>query len=401
MLRIYFSSIVLVVLSGFITHCGAQDSRPLMEQYLHSGQLRQGEMALESQLQKNPKDDQARFGLGLIRIVRAVETMGQSFYQVGLKPTSNWVPFVRLPIPHNPEPNPVSYLSFRRILDQFTTDMAQAEATLAAITDDEVKLPLRLAHIKIDLDGDGQATDQFLEMLNKLMGAPPELLKANPEFLVHFDRGDVAWLRAYCHLLGAMLEIYLSVDTEADFYFFAKEHFPRVKPFLTADEENRLRGKQMMQTFSIQFKEPKRLSRFRHHLLDVAKLNRETWRYIRAETDDQYEWLPNAKQKGVFNLPVRDEMITTWLTMMGELESMLEGKSLIPMDFFGNTRGKGLNVKTLLEDPPQSIDFNSVMQQGPAAKYLETGTNMNFEGISAVMRAFDNPMRMGYFAWFN
>jgi hypothetical protein len=152
---------------------------------------------------------------------------------------------------------------------------------------------------------------------------------------------------------------------------------------------------------SIPFKEPKRLSRFRHHLLHVAKLNRETWRFIRAETDDQYEWLPNPKQKGIFNLPVRDEMINTWLTMMGELESMLEGKTLIPMDFFGNARGQGLNVKTLLEDPPSSIDIHSLMQQGPAAKYLDTGTNMNFEGISAVMRAFDNPLRMGYFAWFN
>lgn len=386
----------------FHTLLYAKDPQPpLVEQYLQSGQWKSGELALEAQLRKHPNDDQARFGLGLLRIVRGVERMGQSFFDYGLKPTSSWVPFVRLPIPTNPDPQPVSYRKFRAVFDDFQRDLAEAERTLAAITDDQVKLPIRLALIRIDLDGDGNATDKFVDILTKLMGSRPELLKDNPDFRVHFDRGDVAWFRAYCHLLSSMLDLYLALDNEADFYFFAKDHFPRVKPFLSQAEEKQLRDKCMMRSSTITFKEPARLNSFRHHMIAVCQLNRETWRYIRAETDDDYEWLPNAKQKGIFGMPVNSNMVDAWLSMMTELEAVLEGKKLLPTDMIMNTQGKGLNLKTFLEEPPNQFDFNKLLQDGPSAKYLENGDMMNFNALMRVFSVFDNPLRMGYFAWFN
>lgn len=391
---------LVVVLWCFYSLQAFEERPPLVEKYLHSGQLQAGEHALQAALRKNPKDDEARFGLGLLQIVRGVERLGQSFFDHGLKSTNNWAPFVRLPVPTNPDPAPISYARFRRILDDFCKDMAQADTTLAAITEDHVKLRVRLAGIKIDLDGDGQATDRFMDILTKLMGSPPDLLKTNPEFRVHFDRGDVAWFRAYCHLLCSMLELYLAIDTEAEFYFFAKELFPRVRPVLSEAEEKVLKDKQMMRNSTLKFGEPQRLSEFRYHLLQVCKLNRETWRFIRAETDDDNEWLPNTRQKGIFDLPVRDDMITGWLGMMGELEAVLEGKKLLPINMITGTR-KGLNLKTLLEDPPLKIDFDVVMRDGPADKYLEDGPSMDLNLIFGVMRVFDNPLRMGYFAWFN
>jgi hypothetical protein len=392
-------ALVAVMLSQALTQ--AYDERsPLVEQYLHSGQLQAGEHALQAALRKNPKDDEARFGLGLLQIVRGVERLGQSFYDHGLKSTNNWVPFVRLPVPTNPDPTPISYARFRRILDDFCKDMAQADTTLSGITDDNLKLRVRLAGIKIDIDGDGQATDRFMDILTKLMGSPPDLLKTNPEFKVHFDRGDVAWFRAYTHLLSSMLELYLAIDTEAEFYFFAKELFPRVRPVLSEAEEKVLKDKQMMRNSTMKFSEPQRLSAFRHHLLEVCKLNRETWRFIRAETDDDYEWLPNSRQKGIFDMPVRDDMINSWLGMMGELEAVLEGKKLLPINIITGSK-KGLNLKTLLEEPPAKIDFDVVMRDGPNDKYLEDGPSMDLNVIFGVMRVFDNPLRMGYFAWFN
>ncbi len=44
---------------------GAAD-RPLVEKYLHSGELARGEQALEAALEAAPKDDQVRFGLGVL-----------------------------------------------------------------------------------------------------------------------------------------------------------------------------------------------------------------------------------------------------------------------------------------------------------------------------------------------
>lgn len=57
----------------------------------------------------------------------------------------------------------------------------------------------------------------LLDILSKLNGGRFLFEITNPEFRMHFDRGDVACLRAYCHLLCAMVDGYRSVDLEAEF----------------------------------------------------------------------------------------------------------------------------------------------------------------------------------------
>src|SRR5262249_14641758 len=150
-------------------------------------------------------------------------------------------------------------------------------------------------------------------------------LKSNPDFLVCFDRGDVAWLRAYCHLLMGMLDFYLTFDTEQLFNLSADELFAKPEDRFRGGDAERLR--EMADAWQgIAVQEPGRLSRFRKHLIKVAELNRETWKHIRAETDDDHEWLPNPKQKGVLGLPVQDRMIDAWLEMVAEVEALFEGK---------------------------------------------------------------------------
>src|SRR4029079_229014 len=87
---------------------------PLIEQYLHSGELAKGEQALEAALATNPRDDQIRFGLGMLKFVRGVERLGQSLYEYGVKSESTDIPFLRLPVPKNPEPAPITYTALRR-----------------------------------------------------------------------------------------------------------------------------------------------------------------------------------------------------------------------------------------------------------------------------------------------
>lgn len=375
---------------------------PLAEQYLHQGHHAQGILALEKHLRQQPGDDQARFGLGILRLTRGVERLCQSFYTYGLRNKGTGMLFIRIPIPNNPDPQPVSYLQFRNIFVELQRDLMDCEHTLAEIKDDQVKLPLTLAHIKLDIDGNGEATDSFLDILHRLLGNRLELLSKNPHFRVHFDRGDVAWLRAYCHLLTAMLDVYLAVDTESEFYFFAKDYFPRIKPVLSEAEEKQLRDKGTLNSSTVRFQEKDRLSSFRHHMIAVCQLNRETWRYIRAETDDDYEWLPHPKQTGVFDMPVRENMISGWLGMMSDLEELLEGKTVIPLDFISGKSEYGLNFKAFLEDPPQQFDFWKVIQQGPADKYLvKGGKPFEINRLLTVLQLFDSPLRMGYMAWFN
>ena len=109
----------------------------------------------------------------------------------------------------------MSYEALGRVFDVFRADLDRAERTLAGVKDENVKLPIHLASVQLDLTGGGKPTDKFLDILIKLNGGRFEFLKGNPEFLVCFDRGDVAWLRAYCHLLSAMLEAYRAVDLKS------------------------------------------------------------------------------------------------------------------------------------------------------------------------------------------
>ncbi len=45
----------------------------------------------------------------------------------------------------------------------------------------------------------------------------------------------------------------------------------------------------------------------------VIALSRKTWDAVRAETDNDNEWLPGPNQKGVLDLPVTGDMIASWL----------------------------------------------------------------------------------------
>ncbi|QEL13566.1 hypothetical protein [Limnoglobus roseus] len=385
---------LLAVVLTFALPVAAADP-PLAEKYLHSGQLAVGEQAIERELKAHPSDDQLRFGLGLIQLVRGVERLGQSLYEYGAKSDSSSLPFLRLPVPKNPQPNAITYQKFRTLIDDFRRDLEKTEATLANITDDRVKLPLRLAPIKLDLDGDGRPTHRFLDLMRSAWGASPEFLKKNPEFRVGFDRGDVAWLRSYCHLTMGAADLILAVDFEADFYADRHGVFPNVKPRPAGG------SKPILENLTIRFAEPARLAHLRGHWLQVAKLNREAWRFIRSETDDDDEWLPNPKQKSVIGLPVRDEMIDRWLAFLAELEGVLEGKKLIQISPYLNTDGKDLDLKAVLDDPPAAINFHKIIGLGIDAKYLRKGECADTNVLLGAAQIFDAPLSGMYMIYFN
>lgn len=363
---------------------------PLVEQYLHDGRLAHGELALEAALAANPKDDQLRFGLGVLRFMRAVERLGQSLYEYGANTEDNNRMFLRLPVPKNPDPAPITYMAFRRILEDFSRDLASAETALAGISDDTVTLPLRLAAIRFDLTNDGKPDQTFLAIIQKIsQQAEYQFLASNPEFLVKFDRGDAAWLRAYCHLFMGFIEGYLAFDTQAAFEDFVAPHFAKARMIEPKADIN-----------SLLIREPLRLERFRKHILQVAVLNREVWKHIRAETDNDHEWLPNARQSSVLRLPVTDELIDTWLEMMAEVEELFEGRCTLPQVAMLGRDGKGLNLKKFLQHPPEAL-----MKEGALLPKLDDAlfTEGRDVDLNKFLRAFQlmNTMGFLYGAWFN
>src|SRR4029077_21090158 len=77
--------------------------------------------------------------------------------------------------------------------------------------------------------------------------------------------------------------------------------------------------------------EPERLKTAHAHLLAVIAQSRESWAAIRAETDDDAEWLPNANQRrpAIPGSLITEEMVTKWFGFLEELEAILKGEKLV------------------------------------------------------------------------
>src|SRR5207237_1362220 len=64
---------------------GRAAAGPPAETYLLEGKLADGERDLQEHLRKDPQDDQARFGLGVVQFLQTFEHLGQSLYRYGLR----------------------------------------------------------------------------------------------------------------------------------------------------------------------------------------------------------------------------------------------------------------------------------------------------------------------------
>jgi len=151
-------------------------------------------------------------------------------------------------------------------------------------------------------------------------------------------------------------------------------------------------------TLSWQVVEPQRLKQARLHLLQVMELNQNTWRLVRLETDDDREWLPNAKQTPPFGGKpgmVTDEIIDSWLATTGLAAEVLRGEKLIPHPRFH----KGFNLRRLLDETKQ-MDLILIVTGHALVPYLEDGVIADQKAWKAITQPMGRDV--GKFAiWFN
>jgi hypothetical protein len=100
----------LIVVTAIALQPSSAAIAPLADPYLTSGRLVEGEKALSDYLKTAPEDDKTRFGLGVVQFMRGTERLMQSLYRYGTiqNPLSGSTPFVRLPIPKNPNPQTIT-----------------------------------------------------------------------------------------------------------------------------------------------------------------------------------------------------------------------------------------------------------------------------------------------------
>jgi len=400
---------VFVFVGAAAQRVRADDAVAVVQEHLYAGTLKAGEAALADIVAKNGSDANAKFGLGLIRFSRAVERLAQSLHRYGLRaPQGINMPFVRMPVPENATPDVLTYEGFRAVLQDFATDLQSADAVLAEIGEAPVKLPIDLSRVRIDMAGNGAVGDD--ERLMSLFGSMEPGAAANPgDFLAVLDRGDVFWLRGYCHLIMASTEWFLAHDFkdlfEEEFGLF----FPRagIRDSFTRDEDRERTGYtgfdiQIADAISIvhlihwPVAEAERMLRARDHLLQMIAMSRLSWKAILTRSDSDRHWIPGPGQTGVLRgFDVTGERVVAWLAVLDDAEAALEGRKLVPHWRFS----KGINLKRVFTEPKT---FDLVLWlAGPGVRpFLETGEVISSQSWDQITRAFNGDF-LTYAFWFN
>jgi hypothetical protein len=380
---------------------------------LQAGRLADAASSLGSHLQGSPDDDSARFALGGVQFMQAVERLGQSLYRHGLEPSPDIfaMPFFRMPVPHNPTPESLSYEQAQAIIQRFVDDLAVAEATLAQVDDPNANFPLAIGLVRFDLDGDGVATDResLWEVYRRLNNAPQLPPEEVAKFTIDFDGSDAPWLRGYSHLLMGIGEFLLAHDWHDSFDHTFQTLFPRAglpfqaltarsgrSPDMTDDYDQIADLIAFIHLNHWPVAEPERMARVLHHLESMVELSRENWRRILAESDNGREWLPNPRQTGAIpGLAVTQQRIDAWTMFLDEFGAMLKGDLLMPHWRLA----QGVNLRRVFLEP-RTFDIVLWIQGSAALPYAEPGPISQRETWQQMMMLMEGDF-FTYAVWFN
>jgi hypothetical protein len=404
------------------------DERPVVEPFLMEGQLDEGARALSQHLERNPDDQSARFTLGMVHFFQALEGLGQDQYRYGLLGgRARALPFMRLPIPENPEPEQISYVKARGIISAFLDRLQKAEQTLSSIDAEGVVVPLRLGQVRLDLNGDGETPNEESVWHITQVLQNPRLSNENAkvrDFQIVFDAGDVAWLQGYCHALSAVGEIVLAHDWQDQFERTAHLFYPRVDTpyeFLLAEgtgaffsfgAQNALDLLAWVHTINYEVTEPERMRKALMHLESMIQLSRVSWKFIEQEQDDNREWVPNARQTSVMRgFTVTGNVVEGWREFLDEMDLILKGRRLVP--FWRGIKGGispfatevpvnpeiGINVRRVFTEPTR-LDLALWVQGTAALPYLERGEITSPRKWNRMMGQFGGRF-FNFALWFN
>jgi hypothetical protein len=410
--RLLLTSFLLTMLAATVARGEDRVGRSSFETLLQEGKLADAERAIADALRAEPEDDEARFALGVVQFLRAVEGRMQAFYRHGYRTDPGMMSFSNLPIPRNPKPEPLDYWTARKVLQAWIDDLGRVEGTLAGVKSPGVKLPLHFGLIRLDFEGDGRADEG--ETLWKVYGNFNRRANVSAEaangFIIAFDRGDVDWLRGYCHVLSALTEALLAHDFEelfnrSGFLLFRGIHAPEAFLVESKQSQNGFDMDQildlvaMFHLIRLPVAEPERLRSALAHMEAMVALSRSSWEFILAETDDDREWVPNPKQGSVIpDARVTAKMVDGWRRFLDEFESLLAGRRLAPF-WRGRDPRRGINVRRVFTEP-RTLDLILWVQGTAAAPYLERGEVSSPETWSRITRVFGGEF-IGFALWFN
>jgi hypothetical protein len=364
-------------------------------------------------------DPLAAYVAGSVEFFVALEKLGAGLHRHGFEsPRSMMLPLMRLPVPVNPNPEPLTYEGFRLILSDFHDAMAEAKATLALVpANADIGVEVDLGKLGIDLNEDGniapeESATAIMQALASAAGGASD--GPAPALVFRFDRADGYWLQGYANFLMAQADFWLAHDFRLAFDQTFHMLFPRAKlplqdTLVPLDDGNSgMFGSEWRIADMISFihlinwpvVEPERSKAARTELLEMIRLSREDWKAIRAETDNDREWLPGPQQAGanqLTGLEVTEEQVQAWLATLTVAENLLEGRILLPHFRFAD---KGINMKRFF-DEPQTFDLVLSITGPGVVPYLDKGIILSSDEWWALQNQFGSTGFMTFAFWAN
>lgn len=362
-------------------------------------------------------DPLAAYGAGAGHFFLALEGLAQGLHRHGFEsPQSLMLPLLRMPIPPNPSPEPLTYVGLRKIFADFHDGLAQASERLASVPPEaEIGVEADLARIGIDLNRDGAIARE--ESLAGIMASiasggpvPPDASIEGPVF--RFDRADGYWLDGYSHFLMAQANFWLAHDFSPAFNQSFHVLFPRAglpmqndlvplgdgQGSIFASEWRVADLVSFVHLINWQVVEPERRRQARLDLLEMIALSRRNWVSILSEKDNDREWLPGPQQPGqnaLTGMEVTENEVTAWHDALTMAEELLEGRKLLPHFRFAD---RGVDMKKFFEEP---TNFDLVLSiTGPGVvPYLRQGPMLTSEEFWAMAGRFES--FIAFAIWFN
>lgn len=144
----------LILLLPLASPCAAApDPAPLFE----AKTVTERNSALAALEAAAPSDPASAYAAGAGEFFTALEILAGGLHRHGFEsPQSFMLPLMRLPVPDNPNPEPLTYEEFRAILVAFRDRLEKSAATLGSVpADADIGMVIDLTRLGIDLNEDG------------------------------------------------------------------------------------------------------------------------------------------------------------------------------------------------------------------------------------------------------
>lgn len=340
------------------------------------------------------------FAIGGLHFLGAVERALQLQWRTGADQVAGnagdtlGLPFLRLPVPPNPAPEPFQGALITQLFSDIDADMAAARTALAILPEGEefgVELSFSDLWFDINLNGTRDPEEGALTILGpQLLGwqwQTPD--PAAPPLTIRFDAADAAWLTAYTHVMSGVANTILAYDPAAsiDRVIAARAALNVAQPSpddfnLDASFGQFLDAFAMLEGAVNQQPDAARAKAAKDHFLAMITENRRFWTLVALEADNDREWVPNDAQTSALGFSLPPGTGDTWLAVLADGEALLQGRVLIP--YWRGPDGQGINLGRMF-DAPAPISITGWAQGWAAVPYLDQGPVVN----STSLRQFE------------